>query len=76
MNPEILDLGVSAGPTASGASLPPLATRANSSRASGRRVSPSEARRIALNILYRAESRREQTAREEAARGIKWEDVE
>lgn len=39
-----------------------------------RRISAAEARQIALDILYRAESRREQTAREEAARGISWEE--
>jgi hypothetical protein len=40
-----------------------------------RRISLAEARKLALDILYRAERRREQTAREEAARGINWEET-
>jgi hypothetical protein len=39
-----------------------------------RRISPAEARQIALDILYRAEQRREQAARYEAACGINWEE--
>jgi hypothetical protein len=40
-----------------------------------RRLSPSEARKIALDILYRAENRRKQTAMKEAACGIDWEEI-
>jgi hypothetical protein len=38
-------------------------------------LSLSEANQMALDILYRAEERRRQTAEAEAAHGIDWEDV-
>ena len=40
-----------------------------------RRISALEARRIALDILYRAEDERARIAEEEATRGIDWEEI-
>ncbi|NLF08856.1 MAG: hypothetical protein GX594_12880 [Pirellulaceae bacterium] len=40
-----------------------------------RRISLSEAREMALKLLYTAERRRLETAEAEAARGINWEDI-
>jgi hypothetical protein len=51
----------------------PVPCQTSTSWPGGRRVSPSEARKIALDSLYRAEARRRQTAVEEAKHGIPWE---
>jgi hypothetical protein len=40
-----------------------------------RRISSLEARRLALEILYRAEAERAAIAEAEARRGINWEEV-
>ncbi len=40
-----------------------------------RRISSSEARRLALEILYRAEAERAAIAQAEAERGVNWEEV-
>lgn len=40
-----------------------------------RRITPREARRMALDLLYRAEAERAAAAQAEAERGIAWEDV-
>ena len=42
---------------------------------SRRRVSPREARKLALAVLHRAESERAAAAQSESKQGIDWEDV-
>ena len=42
---------------------------------SRRRISPLEARRIALEILQRAEAGRARAAEAEAERGVNWEET-
>ena len=42
---------------------------------SRRRITPLEARRMALEILYRAEAGRAAAAEAEAKRGIDWEEI-
>jgi len=42
---------------------------------SRRRITPLEARKMALEILYRAEKERADVAQAEAERGVSWEEV-
>jgi hypothetical protein len=72
MNPEVVNANAVMGENAGRL---PLPLQASSAQPSGRRLSLSEARRIALDVLQKAEEERRELARQVAAHETVWEET-